>query len=77
MQTTIDPAGRVVIPKLLRDRVGLRAGAVVLTVDGSAIRIEPVTDEVVVEEDGRLVIPSAGGIVDDDLVRALRDADRR
>ncbi len=77
MQTTIDPAGRVVIPKRLRDRVGLRAGAVVLTVDGSAIRIEPVTDEVVVEEDGRLVIPSAGGIVDDDLVRALRDADRR
>jgi bifunctional DNA-binding transcriptional regulator/antitoxin component of YhaV-PrlF toxin-antitoxin module len=67
----------VVIPKLLRDRVGLRAGAVVLTVNGSAIRIEPVTDEVVVEEDGRLVIPSAGGIVDDDLVRALRDADRR
>lgn len=77
MRTTIDRAGRVVIPKALRDRVGLRAGPIELTADQAGIRIEPVTDEGIVEEDGRLVIPEAGVAIDDETVRALRDADRR
>ena len=77
METTIDQAGRLVIPKALRDRVGLRPGPVDITVDGIAIRIEPVTEEGVVERDGRLVIPAAGAAVDDALVQALRDADQR
>jgi len=77
MRTTIDRAGRLVIPKELRDRIGLGPGPVELTADGAAIRIEPVTDDVLVEDEGRLVIPATGAAVDDDLVRALRDADRR
>ena len=78
MQGTIDRAGRLVVPKELRDRVGLAPGsAVELTVDGAAIRIEPVAGDGLVEEGGRLVIPATGATVDDDLVRALRDADRR
>lgn len=77
MRTTIDKAGRVVIPRAIRDRVGMRAGPVDLTVDGSAIRIEPVTEDAVVERGGRAMIPRSGVDVDDDLVRALRDADQR
>jgi AbrB family looped-hinge helix DNA binding protein len=77
MRSTIDKAGRLVIPKPLRDRVGLQPGPVELSVDGAAIRIEPVSGESVVEEDGRLIIPASGAAIDDDLVRALRDADRR
>lgn len=77
MKTTIDKAGRLVIPRALRDRVGLRAGEVELTVDGAGIRIEPVPGEELEEVEGRLVIPASGVPVDDALVLALRDADRR
>ena len=77
MRSTIDKAGRIVVPKALRDHVGLRPGAVELTVDGTGIRVEPISGVGLVEEDGRLVIPETGVTVDDELVRALRDADRR
>ncbi len=41
MRTTIDKAGRVVIPKQMRDDLGLRAGTEVdIVVDGNAIRID-------------------------------------
>jgi AbrB family looped-hinge helix DNA binding protein len=77
MRTTIDAAGRVVIPKPLRDRLGLRPGEVELSADGAGVRIEPVIDDDVVEVDGLLVIPASGQVIDDDLVQALRDADQR
>ncbi len=77
MRATIDKAGRLVVPKALRDQIGLRAGAVELVADGTGIRIEPVAGEGLVEEGGRLIIPASGTGVDDELVRALRDADRR
>jgi AbrB family looped-hinge helix DNA binding protein len=77
MQTTIDRAGRLVIPKQLRDQVGMQAGPVEVTVDGAALRIEPVAGDELVEEDGYLVIPSAGLTITVEMVRALRDADQR
>ena len=77
MRSTIDKAGRLVVPKILRDRIGLSAGAVELIADGTGIRIEPVAGEGRAEEGGRLVIPASGVSLDDELVRALRDADRR
>ena len=77
MRCTIDKAGRLVVPKVLRDRIGLRAGAVELIADGTGIRIEPVAGEGLVAEGERLIIPASGVGVDDELVRALRDADRR
>ncbi|MBA3252017.1 MAG: AbrB/MazE/SpoVT family DNA-binding domain-containing protein [Geodermatophilaceae bacterium] len=77
MRTTIDKAGRVVVPKVLRDRVGLRPGEVEVTVDGSSLRIEPIATDRLVEVEGRLVVASSGTPVDDDLVRALRDAEQR
>lgn len=77
MRTTIDRAGRVVIPKALRDELGLRPGVVEVTSDGAALRIEAVMPEHLAEESGRLVIPAVGLAVDDDMVRALRLADQR
>jgi bifunctional DNA-binding transcriptional regulator/antitoxin component of YhaV-PrlF toxin-antitoxin module len=66
-----------VIPKQLRDRVGLRPGEVEVTADGTGLRVEPLAQESLEERDGRLVIPRAGAHIDDDLVRSLRDAGQR
>ncbi len=77
MRGTIDKAGRVVIPRPLRDRVGITPGEVEITVDGAGVRVEPIVGEGLVEIGGRLVIPAAGIVVDDALVRELRDADQR
>jgi len=78
MRTTIDAAGRLVIPKQLRDEVGLRPGEVEVTAHGTGLRVEPVAeDDALDEHDGRLVIPATGFEIDDDLVRMLRDAGQR
>lgn len=76
MRTTIDAAGRVVIPKALRDAAGLGPGEVELIPDGGGVRIEPVTGQGVATRRGRLVIDSGPALSDED-VRKLRRADQR
>jgi AbrB family looped-hinge helix DNA binding protein len=73
----MDKAGRLVIPKPLRDRLGLRPGEVEVTAVGASLRVEPLAGHELVEEHGRLIIPAAGTPIDDEMVRALRDADQR
>ena len=77
MKATIDKAGRLVIPKPLRDRLGLRPGEVEVVVDGAALRVEPIAGESLEWRNGRLVIPACGALLTDDDVRDLRDADQR
>ena len=77
MKTTIDRAGRLVIPKSLRDQVGITAGEVVVTTDGAGLRIEPVSRDDLVEENGYLIIPDSGTPIDAATITALRDADQR
>lgn len=77
MRTTIDKAGRLVVPKVLRDRLGLQPGPVEVVADGTALRVEPVAGDTLDEHNGRLVIPASGLALDDESVRALRDADQR
>jgi AbrB family looped-hinge helix DNA binding protein len=77
MRTTIDAAGRLVIPKELRDAVGLRQGAVEVTADGAALRVEAVASGDLVEVDGRAVIPAAGVPLTAAEVRALVESGRR
>ena len=77
MRATIDKAGRLVIPKSLRDCLGLTPGVVEIVADGAALRVEPLAGEDLDESGGRLVIPANGLRIDDDAVRSLRDADRR
>jgi AbrB family looped-hinge helix DNA binding protein len=77
MRTTMDKAGRLVIPRSLRARIGLAGGGEVeLELDGAAVRIEPVSGSDLREEDGLLVIPATGGPISHDMVRGLIDADR-
>jgi AbrB family looped-hinge helix DNA binding protein len=77
MRSTIDKAGRLVIPKALRDSLGLAHGEVEITADGAGLHVEALADDRLEEEDGLLVIPAAGADVSDDIVRTLRDADQR
>ncbi len=65
------------IPKALRDRVGLQAGEVEIDVDGAAVRIEPVASGAVDRRDGWLAIPGSGRVLTSDEVSALRYGDQR
>ena len=65
------------IPKVLRDGLGLRPGEVEVHADGAGIRVEPLAGDDLEERDGRLVVPRSGVTIDDADVRALRDAGQR
>ena len=45
--------------------------------DGAALRVVPVHEDTLEETGGRLVIPASGVTIGDELVQALRNADRR
>jgi AbrB family looped-hinge helix DNA binding protein len=77
MRATIDKAGRLVIPKSLRDRLGLTPGEVEVVADGAALRVEPIAVDDLVERDGRLVIPASGTLISNTDISELRDADQR
>ncbi|MBM3693372.1 MAG: AbrB/MazE/SpoVT family DNA-binding domain-containing protein [Actinobacteria bacterium] len=77
MRTTIDKAGRLVIPKQLRDHLGLQPGEVEVTADGAALRVEPIAGTGVAMRAGFMVIPASGATLTDDDVQTLRDALQR
>jgi AbrB family looped-hinge helix DNA binding protein len=77
MKATIDAAGRLVIPKPLRDRLGLTPGEVEVEADGADLRVRPAADDSLDEQDGWLIVPATGRTLTDADVRELRDADQR
>lgn len=80
MQTTIDSAGRIVVPKSLRDAMGLTAGAQldVMFTNGH-LEIEFAPAAVDVDDDGlpRLVAHADMPPLDEDLVRSTLEGARR
>lgn len=57
MKTTIDAAGRVVIPKAIRKAVGLEAGAEIeIEERGSAIEIKPVYAKTRIVRHGKISV---------------------
>lgn len=78
METTIDSVGRIVVPKSLRDALGLTAGSRVdISRYGAGLQLVPSGRTArLVEEDGALVV--AGDTpTDDETVFGLIDAGRR
>lgn len=73
----IGKAGRVVIPKAIRENLGLREGTRLrLTVTGGKLEAVPEADEVKIEmKDGLPVIRRGGRLREGDIVEAIR-ADR-
>jgi AbrB family looped-hinge helix DNA binding protein len=78
METTIDSAGRIVVPKALRDAVGLVPGSVVdVSSYGTGLALVPRGRTArIVEEDGHLVADGDRTVTDED-VFGLIDAGRR
>lgn len=79
MEGVIDSVGRIVVPKPLRDALGLAPGTVVdISQYGSGVQITPGGRTARLQRDttGRLVAQS-DTVVTDDMVFALIDAGRR
>lgn len=75
IETTIDAAGRIVIPKVIRERAGLYAGArVAISVDDSGVHVAPQVTPPRLERRGRLlvVVSPPGDAIDDATVEAVR-----
>ena len=80
MRTTIDAGGRVVIPKAIRERLGLAPGAGVEVVEADGrVEITPAVAPIeVVEVGGRLVARGDGlPVLTDETVRETIERTRR
>jgi AbrB family looped-hinge helix DNA binding protein len=78
MEARIDSVGRVLIPKALRDALGLSPGSTVdISHYGGGLQVIPSGRTArLVEEDG-LLVATGDTIIDDEVVFALIDAGRR
>ena len=73
MQTTIDAAGRIVIPKAIREQAGLVPGvALRVELDGTGVHIEASPGSGLAPRGRFLVVPATGDPIDDELVDRLR-----
>jgi AbrB family looped-hinge helix DNA binding protein len=78
MEVTVDAMGRVVVPKALRDRLGLVPGSVVdISEYGNGLHLAPVGRTARLERmNGKLVAVSDTRVDDEDVFHSL-DAGRR
>ena len=78
MEASVDAVGRIVVPKALRDALGLGAGSTVdITRYGAGLQLIPVGRTArLVDESGALVA-TGDTAIDDDVVFGLIDSSRR
>ncbi len=78
MRATVDAVGRIVVPKPLRDALGLTEGSTVdISRYGEGLQLIPAGRTArLVDEDG-VVVASGTTRIDDDAVFGLIDAGRR
>ena len=78
MRAVVDSVGRIVVPKPLRDLLGLRPGSTVeISRYGAGLQLIPTSRTAqLVTEDGVLVA-TGDTAIDDDVVFGLLDAGRR
>ena len=78
MEVVVDHVGRIVVPKALRDRLGLVAGSAVdVSLYGDGLHIAPSGRTARLEErDGKLVAVAERAVSDDDVLGLLESIRR-
>lgn len=76
LETLLDRAGRLVLPKPLRDLMGLRPGTKFEIYERNGeIRLVPIPEEPTLEKkDGVLVVTSGDPLPDEDWTQKMREA---
>lgn len=78
METTVDSVGRIVVPKPMRDALGLVAGS---TVDvsryGSGLHLVPTGRTARLVDEVGVLVATGTTTIDDDVVFGLIDGGRR
>lgn len=78
METKLDSVGRVVVPKPLRDALGLAAGSTVdISRYGPGLQIVPAGRTARVVEETGVLVATGETTIDDETVFGLIDAARR
>lgn len=78
MEAVIDQAGRIVVPKPIRDALGLLPGTKVdITPYGAGAQLVPAGRTARLVEEGGVLVAAGDTPVDDDVVFALIDAGRK
>lgn len=76
MQTTIDGAGRVIVPKKIREALQLEAGSEIdVRVENGVIQMEPIAAPVKLKKRGRLLVATRPGRTEA-LTQAMVEATR-
>lgn len=78
MEVKIDSVGRVVLPKPLRDALGLRAGSTVdISRYGSGLQLVPSSRTARLVDESGVLVATGDTPIDDDVIFGLIDAERR
>ncbi len=78
MEITVDSVGRIVVPKPLRDALGLTAGSTVdISRYGSGLQLIPTGRTARLVEEHGVLVATGETIIDDEAVFGLIDAGRR
>lgn len=78
METTIDSVGRIVVPKPLRDALGLTPGSTVdISRYGAGLQLLPTGRTARLVEESGVLVATGDTAIDDGIVFGLMDAGRR
>lgn len=78
MEVTLDAVGRIVVPKALRDALGLRAGSTVdISCYGSGLQLTPTGRTARLVNEGGVLVATGETDIDDEVVLGLTDTGRR
>ncbi|MCU0306998.1 MAG: AbrB/MazE/SpoVT family DNA-binding domain-containing protein [Thermoleophilia bacterium] len=78
MKATVDSVGRIVVPKPLRDALGLIPGSVVeLSRYGAGLHLVPAGRTALLVEEAGVLVATGETTIDDEVVLGLIDAGRR
>ncbi len=80
MKTTIDGAGRVIVPKKIREAAQLQAGSELeVRIENGVIQLEPIARPVKFKVKGHLLVatrPEGSGTLTGEMVEATRESIR-